>query len=232
MLKRILICCLVIVLLLPGCDTIQSWLPHGNSNPTPTTAPQTLPLPGSENSQQADSSLPGDHTLIPQSKELKSTATAIASNTVTQIGSLAQKTFTYTLQSGTPVAVANFTHPDKGCNWMGVGGQVFNPESEPVLYLVVEAGGSLNGATISALALTGSATGWGPGGFEIKLSDKPVESSGTVWVQFYDLGGTPLSDRVYFTTYSSCNQNAILVNMVQPKPPTIKFYLPMIDTTK
>jgi hypothetical protein len=189
-------------------------------------------LPGSSVEEKGASSLPGDHTLIPQSQELKSTATAIASNTITQIGALAQAKFTYILQPGTPVAVANFSHPEKGCDWMGLGGQVFNTNSEPVLYLVVEVGGTLNGANLSALALTGSATAWGPGGFEIKLADKPVESSGTVCVQFYDLGGTPLSDRVYLTTYLNCNQNAILVNMVQPKAPGIKFYLPAIILSK
>jgi hypothetical protein len=125
--------------------------------------------------------------------------------------------------------VTGFSHADLGCNWMGVGGQVFNNKSEPVLYLVVEVGGTLNGNPISGLSLTGAATAWGPGGFEIKLSDKPMQSNGTIWVQFYDLGGKPVSDKVYLTTYQDCNKNAILVNMVQPKEPGLTYYFPFVS---
>lgn len=80
----------------------------------------------------------------------------------------------YTLQPGTPVAVGGFVHSDLGCNWMGVGGQVFALDSTPVKQLVVELGGTMNGQAVSQLSLTGAATQWGPGGYEFTLADHPI----------------------------------------------------------
>jgi hypothetical protein len=135
----------------------------------------------------------------------------------------------YGLQSGTPVAVAGFVHADLGCNWMGIGGQVFALDSTPVMQLVVELGGTLNGQPISQLSLTGTATEWGPGGFEFTLASHPIESSGTLWMRLLDLNGVPISNRIYLTTYSDCTKNAILVNLTQLVPNMgIQQYLPLV----
>ncbi len=229
MVKQLAFVCLAILMLLSGCGTIQSWLPGKNPLPAVTSTLQTPPLPDSVE----DTSIPngGNETEneITVPRELQSTATAIAVGSITNpVSAQALENVTYILQTGTPMNVTGFSHADLGCKWMGIGGQVFNIQSEPVLFLVVEAGGVLNGNPVSALALTGSATAWGPGGFEIKLSDQPVESKGTVWVQFYDLGGTPVSDKVYLTTYRDCDKNAILVNMIQPQP-VFRYYFPVVS---
>src|SRR5687768_15174933 len=33
--------------------------------------------------------------------------------------------FRYIVQSGTPLGITNFLHPEAGCSWLGVGGQAF-----------------------------------------------------------------------------------------------------------
>ena len=38
----------------------------------------------------------------------------------------------YSFQMGTPAALPNFIDTDAGCNWMGVGGQVFSDVGELV----------------------------------------------------------------------------------------------------
>jgi hypothetical protein len=96
---------------------------------------------------------------------------------------------------------------------MGAGGQVFALDSTPVNQLVVELGGTLNGQAISQISLTGTATEWGPGGYEFALATHPIESSGTLWLRVLDLNGDPVSDRIYFTTYNDCSKNVILINL-------------------
>jgi hypothetical protein len=92
---------------------------------------------------------------------------------------------------------------------------VFALDSTPVKQLVVELGGTLNGQAISQLSLTGAATQWGPGGYEFALADHPIDSSGTLWLRVLDLNGDPISNRIYFTTYSDCSKNAVLINLVE-----------------
>jgi hypothetical protein len=134
----------------------------------------------------------------------------------------------YTLQPGTPLALTGFVHADLGCNWMGVGGQVFAQDSSPVKQLVIELGGNLNGQPVSQLSLTGAAIDWGPGGYEFTLSNQPIDSSGTLWLRALDLNGKPISDKIYFTTYNDCAKNAILINLSETNPALQKNYLPII----
>lgn len=118
----------------------------------------------------------------------------------------------YFLQQGTPLAAQNFTHPEAGCNWMGVGGQVFDKDGKPVEGMIIELGGSLAGQPVSILALSGGAKALGPSGFEIALSSQPLETNRTMWVQLFDLTGKAQSARVGFNTYKDCARNMIIIN--------------------
>ena len=83
--------------------------------------------------------------------------------------------------------------------------------------------------SLFALAITGSAPLYGPGGYEIKLGDEPLASSGTAWLRVTDLDGNHLSNEVYFSTYDNCGQNLILLNFAQARAPlTAGAYLPVI----
>ncbi len=107
-------------------------------------------------------------------------------------------------------------HPDAGCNWMGVAGQVFDLSGAPVSGQQVRVGGSLLGAPIELLSLTGVTTAYGNNGFyEFTLGEKPVNSTGTLWVQLLDQSGLPMSDKIYFDTYDACEKNLIFVNFKQ-----------------
>jgi hypothetical protein len=123
--------------------------------------------------------------------------------------------FLYGVQPGTPRALPGFPHPELGCSWTGIGGQVFDTDGQPVKFLVVELGGTLGGQPVGQVTLTGSALAWGPGGYEFTLGQTPVESSGTLWLQFYNLNGNAVSGRIPLDTYNDCARNAILLNLVQ-----------------
>jgi hypothetical protein len=101
-------------------------------------------------------------------------------------------------------------HPEAGCNWFGVAGQAVDKNNAPIMYLTLHLGGTLDGKTVDYLSLTGTAPDYGVAGFEFRLGDKPVASNGTLWIQVLDQAGQPLTDRVYFDTFASCEKNLVL----------------------
>jgi hypothetical protein len=122
----------------------------------------------------------------------------------------------YALQAGSPTPInSEIFHPDLGCNWLGVAGQVFSLSGDPVVGLAVELGGSLGGVDIQLLSLSGAAIQYGPGGYEFTLADEPVASQDTLYIRLLDQAGLPFSDRVYFSTFDDCEKNLILINFNQ-----------------
>ena len=120
----------------------------------------------------------------------------------------------YTLQADTPVYIENFAHTDAGCNWMGVAGQVFGADDEPVINLVVIAKGTINGSTVDITSVTGvvKAEVYGPGGYEIVLGDSAAATSQSLSIQVFDLSGNALSEEVFFDTYANCDKNLVVIN--------------------
>ena len=122
----------------------------------------------------------------------------------------------FSVQVGSPSHTENSAHPESGCNWLGVAGQVFDSDGLPVSGLLVESGGILGEIEISRLTLTGEAPPvYGEGGYEIVLHDTPVSSDGDIWIQLIDHSNLPLSEKVYFQTYDSCDSNLVKINFAQ-----------------
>lgn len=120
----------------------------------------------------------------------------------------------YVLQPGNPIYLANFTDPEAGCRWLGVAGQVFGVDGAAVQGLIVMVGQDSLEGDDEFSTLTGLAQAYGPGGYEIVLLDQAVETSATYWVQIYDNGGTPVTERVGFDTFEDCERNLVLMNFV------------------
>jgi len=121
----------------------------------------------------------------------------------------------FTLQPGSPIALPNYLSNGLGCEYLGVGGQVFAMDGAPISGLVIRMGGEFDGEPISLESITGTATEIGPGGFLFDVANLPIATEGTLWVQIDNGSGTPLSERVFLTTTTDCNQNLILVNWRQ-----------------
>jgi hypothetical protein len=139
----------------------------------------------------------------------------------------APSSISYVVQKGTPVAIKNFVSPEAGCNWSGVGGQVFDLAGVPMAGLVVRIQGTLEGISVMKYAVTGSAVKFGPGGFEINLTNHPVSTQGSLYLQLSDLSGALLSGRIPLTTYNSCDRNLLLVNIVEAQY-DFDLFLPLI----
>jgi hypothetical protein len=136
----------------------------------------------------------------------------------------------FVVQPGTPAALPNFVTPANGCNWMGVGGQVFNSAGAPLNGLVVEISGTLGAAPVYHLTLTGNSPAIGPGGFLVTLGSQPVSSLNTLHIQVLNLNAAPQTDLIYFTTYNSCDRNMILLNFRQLSSGTLyRSYLPGLN---
>lgn len=111
---------------------------------------------------------------------------------------------------------------------MGMAGQVFDLGGNPIAGIVVEVGGALDGQPIQQIALTGSSAIVGPGGYVIELSNRPVQSDGTIWFQLLDQDGTPKSARILLTTSGQCEENLIVMNLVEVNPMGSMIRLPVI----
>lgn len=122
--------------------------------------------------------------------------------------------YQYQLQTGSPAYIENIHHPDQGDNWMGVGGQVFDSNGNPVERIVVMAAGTLGGEAFEILGMTGAATQYGPGGYEIQLAQGLIPSSGTVMITLFDLAGNRLSASVAMDTFDDPARATIIVNFV------------------
>ncbi len=128
--------------------------------------------------------------------------------------SQANITSRFFFQPGTPIAIGNFLHPENGCNWLGVVGQVFQ-EDKPVENIIVKLDGTMEGEQILVYAITGGMPGLGLGGYEIFLSDKLISSNRSLFLQLINMSGVPISPKLGIDTYHDCNKNLLVVNFVR-----------------
>jgi hypothetical protein len=103
---------------------------------------------------------------------------------------------------------------------MGVAGQIFDKKGQVQTEVVIKAGGTIGGKALiedMTMPLTDPDIdlAYGPGGFEITLTDQAVATESEAWIQLYNLVGEPLSDRVMLKTYDDCLKNLILMNFSQ-----------------
>ena len=102
-------------------------------------------------------------------------------------------------------------HPDTGCNWLGVGGTVEDRDKSPLLGVVIRVQGSLVGSLVDMTTVSGVSPSYGKSGFEFILGEAPLPSEETLYIRLFDQAGLPLSDQIYFSTSSECNQNLVLI---------------------
>ena len=120
--------------------------------------------------------------------------------------------YPFELQPGTPTyTTSKVFHTEANCNWLSVAGQVLDTSGQPIVVNVVVRG-VLDNQQIDRTTISGTATNFGPGGYEIQLADHPIASTHTLYIQLLDPNGLPISPPVYFDTQNSCDQNITLIN--------------------
>lgn len=171
-----------------------TWTPDVTATPTPIP-PTSTPTPRTSIATPEGADNPAVETVV---------ATDDASGG-----------YAFSLQSNPAAIEASVLHPDRGCEWLGVGGQVLGLQGQPIPGITVQLGGSLDGQNISLTSLTGTVLQYGDAGYEFKISDAPAATSGLLWVRLVDQANLPLSKRIYFDTYDACERNLIVINFKQ-----------------
>jgi len=203
----------------PSVTTFYTQVP--SETPEPTAADPVSPTP--ENTEEpASTAMPtgtATYTAMPTGTAT-STATDMPTSTSTP-----QPTFTatpapYQLQLMNPYYLSNFTHTELGCDWLGVAGQIFSSGGQVQLDILIKAGGKLNGKPVEEemtmpLADSDIDLAYGPGGYELTLAFSPVNTESTAWIQLFSLGGDPISEKIYLTTFADCQKNLILMNFIE-----------------
>jgi hypothetical protein len=116
------------------------------------------------------------------------------------------------IQQGSPVYISNFNHPDVGCNWAGIAGQVFGVDGTPINGYTIVITGSINGTSVSLSGVTGSAQAYGKGGYEIQLNGAPFASTGKLTVNLFDTDLKQVAEPTPLTTYQDCQSNLVILN--------------------
>jgi hypothetical protein len=140
------------------------------------------------------------------------TATSFATSDVTPTttsGSAAH----FKAQDGTPIYLP---HSD-GCGGLYIAGNVIDISGNPLVFMHVRVGGTLGEEPLYLEdALSGSNLLYTESGWEVKIAEAPIDSTGTVFVELYTLDSVaPVSDLIIVDTYNDCNRNLVIVNFVQ-----------------
>lgn len=190
----------------PPTMPVLAQVPLGTATPvrlpptwTPTPRPTETPLP-------LDTTIPATPTSEPIATEGLPFFTEEPEDT----------NLPYAIE-GEPAAMANTVfHPGEGCDWQGVAGRVVDLQGRPVVGVVIKLVGFYDGRTVDMNTLSGGAAAWyGESGYEFVLGEKPISTNATLSIQLLDQALIPLSKRVIFSTYSTCDKNLILINFKQ-----------------
>jgi hypothetical protein len=197
--------------------------PYLSFNPfPPPTLPATLGYPTATNTPA--NYLPSTWTptvsLTPTPTETATPTPAPTDTTTATLGTPGTLELTGTLppydfQVDEPIYMQNSFINTLGCNWMGIGGQVFDMDGGPVRLQSVHLEGQLGGTPIALTTLTGTAGVLGDSGYVFDLATQPIASNRTLWIQLVDEAGIPVSEKVYLVTFDTCEQNFVLVNWNQ-----------------
>lgn len=186
---------------MPAAIVLPSATPTAKSLPSTWTAT----LPPTEPPTITPSPLPPTTTPVPETPTPEATYSPAPTQKV-------DSKYPFVLQSDPSAIAASVLYPDRGCKWLGIGGQVLDVQGRPAAGISVQVGGNLNGRAVNLTSLTGLVQVYGLAGYEIPLAETPVASKGTLWVRLWDQAGLPLSDKVSFETYDDCSRNLIVVN--------------------
>jgi len=187
--------------------------------PSPTVAPSETPTPRPTYTLEPSFT---PFYLTTQENTPTQTEISTITSTTTPIQTLITTTLATPTASPSPTGMAfaatvdyiasTTYHPDSGCNWMGVAGQVVDKNNSPILYLSIRLGGKEGDQPIDFRGLSGTAPTYGQSGFEFVLGIKPIASTQSLWIQLFDQQDImPLTDKVYLDSFEDCAKNLIMV---------------------
>lgn len=188
-----------------------AWMPTSYQTATftntwiqqPATWTPTITIPPEASRTKAPTWTLLPEMVTPSETQTPGITSTASIQTITATAMPASAVITY-------IPSTNF-HPDKGCNWLGVGGKVLGTDGKPLINQYIQMGGTLNTKSITLLTLSSTAPIYGASGFEFVLSNHAIASSHTLWIQLFDIKNNPLTDKIYFDTYADCARNLVTI---------------------
>lgn len=174
-----------------------SQTPTEASTPTPTSTPTETPEETEESEEEP--------TATPTEKVSETTTPTATVTATSEADDETQADYEYILRDGDIEYVSNFAN-DAGCDWMGIAGQVFDAEGEPVNGLYVHVTDSED---FDIRVKSGDTPVYGDSGWEVYLADQPTEGMYTVQLETED--GEQISEEVSIQTTDSCDMNLVLL---------------------
>ena len=175
----------------------NTWIPQ----PATWTPTNTIPPEPSRTKAPTWTLLP--EMVTPSETQTPGMTSTVSTQTIPATAMPASAVITY-------IPSTNF-HPDKGCNWLGVGGKVLGTDGKPLINQYIQLGGTLDTKSINFLTLSSTASIYGASGFEFVLSNHTIASSQTLWIQLFDINFKPVTNKIYFDTYADCARNLVTV---------------------
>ena len=204
---------ILLLVLVTGCQVFPYI--YGPATPTPDVITDPIALPAQPTVVPTATLEHLDPTTTPVAAEPEKTPTSIPEDSASPTP-LPDR---YVFQDGSPMALPNFAHPEAACDWMAAAGQVFDSEGNVVIGLTIRIGGPGEVETDQTFAITGQATAYGAGGYEVQIISAPTATRETYWILVMDPEGTTLSEQLFFETFEDCDQNLILINFVPLEAP-------------
>jgi hypothetical protein len=112
--------------------------------------------------------------------------------------------FPYVLRNDEVIYTANFANT-AGCDWSGIAGLVYDQNGQHQLAVTVH----VTGPNLDETRVSGSKTEYGGSGWEVYITNKPVD--GLYTVQLLDSTGKPISDKVSVQMVPDCKSNLAMV---------------------
>jgi hypothetical protein len=119
--------------------------------------------------------------------------------------------FPFTKTADSPTYLQNFAN-NAGCSWMGIGGQVFDVQGNPVPQGAYQV--HVWGSGVDARVPVWSAPAYGPAGWE-QFAGVNAPEVRNYNVQLETTSGTAVSEAYPVQTHAACNQNLVLFNFLQ-----------------
>ena len=153
-------------------------------------------------------------TLTPY-PSMTPTMTATITATPTPTSTATDKPMPFILK-GTPQLVSvKMMHPSWNCDYLVIGGQVWDLQDAPLIGKMVHLGGTYGDDLVDLFALSGKATIYGDSGYEFVVNNKMIVSNGSLWIRLEDGTGLALSSITYLNISDSCQENLIIINFKQ-----------------
>ncbi len=100
-----------------------------------------------------------------------------------------------------------------GCAWQSIAGTVTDVNSAPLNGYQIR----VLGDGVDATAISGDASGYGPGGFEVRVGSEAQEAQYAV--QLLDAEGEPVSETISVPTSARCDWNISIIRFQQQAAP-------------